>query len=67
MMSVLGVGSGVALLLALNTVMLDAFPKVPTVYMSAMCCTAGFGVGLVYVTPVSIIVKLGASIVEKSI
>ncbi|KAI8423573.1 hypothetical protein MSG28_012664 [Choristoneura fumiferana] len=51
MMSVLGVGSAVALLLALNTVMLDAFPKVPTIYMSAMCCTAGFGVGLVYVTP----------------
>ncbi|XP_026750237.2 sodium-dependent nutrient amino acid transporter 1-like [Galleria mellonella] len=51
MMSVLGVGSGVALLSTINTVMMDALPKIPVLYMSAMCCTAGFAIGLVYVTP----------------
>ncbi|KAL4712294.1 hypothetical protein ACJJTC_004056 [Scirpophaga incertulas] len=51
MMAVLGVGSGVALLSTVNTILLDAFPRVPTIYMSAMTCTAGFLVGLVYVTP----------------
>lgn len=52
MMAVLGVGSGVALHSTVNTILLDAFPKVPTIYMSAMTCTAGFLLGLVYVTPV---------------
>ncbi|CAK1596153.1 unnamed protein product [Parnassius mnemosyne] len=51
MMAVLGVGSGVALLSTINTVLLDAFPRIPTVYMSAMGCTVGFLLGLVYVTP----------------
>ncbi|XP_059047183.1 sodium-dependent nutrient amino acid transporter 1-like [Achroia grisella] len=51
MMSVLGVGSGVALLSTINTVLLDAFPRVPTIYMSAFSCTVGFCVGLIYVTP----------------
>ncbi|CAG4956519.1 unnamed protein product [Parnassius apollo] len=51
MMAVLGVGSGVALLSTINTVLLDAFPRIPTVYMSAMGCTVGFLIGLVYVTP----------------
>ncbi|CAG4956508.1 unnamed protein product [Parnassius apollo] len=51
MMSVLGVGSAVALLSTINTVMMDAFPRIPTVVMSAICCSAGFLVGLVYVTP----------------
>ncbi|XP_028027046.1 sodium-dependent nutrient amino acid transporter 1-like isoform X3 [Bombyx mandarina] len=51
MMAVLGVGSSVALLSTINTVVMDAFPNVPTVFMSALCCTVGFLVGLVYVTP----------------
>ncbi|XP_013199760.1 sodium-dependent nutrient amino acid transporter 1 isoform X2 [Amyelois transitella] len=51
MMSVLGVGSAVALLSTINTVMMDSFPKIKTIYMSAFCCTAGFLIGLVYVTP----------------
>lgn len=51
MMSVLGVGSSVALLSTLNTLLYDAFPKVRTVYMSAIACTIGFISGLVYVTP----------------
>ncbi|XP_068632211.1 sodium-dependent nutrient amino acid transporter 1-like [Battus philenor] len=51
MMSVLGVGSAVALLSTINTVLLDSFPRVPTIIMSAICCSAGFLVGLVYVTP----------------
>ncbi|CAH2208246.1 jg26541, partial [Pararge aegeria aegeria] len=51
MMSVLGVGSAVALLSSVNTLLLDAFPRVRTVYMSALSCTIGFGIGLVYVTP----------------
>ncbi|XP_063533973.1 sodium-dependent nutrient amino acid transporter 1-like [Cydia strobilella] len=51
MMVVLGVGSAVALLLAINTVLIDSFPRVGTVYMSALCCTVGFLVGIVYLTP----------------
>ncbi|XP_028167706.1 sodium-dependent nutrient amino acid transporter 1-like [Ostrinia furnacalis] len=51
MMSVLGVGSGVALLSTINTVLMDSFPRIRTVYMSAICCTAGFAIGLIYVTP----------------
>ncbi|CAH1645505.1 unnamed protein product [Spodoptera littoralis] len=51
MMAVLGVGSGVALFSTVNTIFLDAFPKVPTIVMSAIICSACFLVGLVYVTP----------------
>ncbi|CAK1547193.1 unnamed protein product [Leptosia nina] len=51
MMAVLGVGSGVALLSTINTVLLDSFPSVPTVYMSGGICVVAFLVGLVYVTP----------------
>ncbi|XP_053608028.1 sodium-dependent nutrient amino acid transporter 1-like [Plodia interpunctella] len=51
MMAVLGVGSGVALLSTVNTILLDAFPNVRTIYMSCMACAAGFLIGLVYVTP----------------
>ncbi|XP_060802920.1 sodium-dependent nutrient amino acid transporter 1 [Amyelois transitella] len=51
MMGVLGVGSGVALLSTVNTILLDAFPNVRTIYMSSLACTVGFLVGLVYVTP----------------
>ncbi|XP_047529339.1 sodium-dependent nutrient amino acid transporter 1-like [Vanessa atalanta] len=51
MMAVLGIGSAVALLTAVNTILLDAFPRVPTIYMSALSCVGGFGVGLIYVTP----------------
>ncbi|XP_075973531.1 sodium-dependent nutrient amino acid transporter 1-like [Anticarsia gemmatalis] len=51
MLAVLGIGSSVALLSTINTVFLDAFPQVKTVYMSALSCSGGFLVGLVYVTP----------------
>ncbi|XP_068632207.1 sodium-dependent nutrient amino acid transporter 1-like [Battus philenor] len=51
MMAVLGVGSGVALLSTVNTILLDSFPRVPTIYMSAASCIVGFLVGLIYVTP----------------
>ncbi|XP_045448783.1 sodium-dependent nutrient amino acid transporter 1-like [Melitaea cinxia] len=51
MMLVLGIGSAVALLAAVNTILLDAFPRVPTIIISAISCTFGFGLGLVYVTP----------------
>ncbi|XP_073945333.1 sodium-dependent nutrient amino acid transporter 1-like [Choristoneura fumiferana] len=51
MMAVLGVGSGVGLLSTINTVLLDAFPRVPTIYMATCACISGFLVGLVYVTP----------------
>ncbi|XP_038212075.1 sodium-dependent nutrient amino acid transporter 1-like [Zerene cesonia] len=51
MMAVLGVGSGVALVSTINTVLLDTFPRVPTIYMSAGVCSATFLIGLVYVTP----------------
>ncbi|CAH2106399.1 unnamed protein product [Euphydryas editha] len=51
MMLVLGIGSAVALLTAVNTILLDAFPHVPTIIMSAISCTSGFCLGLVYVTP----------------
>lgn len=51
MMTVLGVGSGVALHSTVNTILLDAFPKLPTIYMSLITCSCGFLLGLVYVTP----------------
>lgn len=54
MMTVLGVGSGVASISTLNTLLLDAFPKVPIVYMSLFSCSVNFLIGLVYVTPVRI-------------
>ncbi|RVE40330.1 hypothetical protein evm_015020 [Chilo suppressalis] len=57
MMSVLGVGSAVALMSTINTVMMDAFPRVRTVYMSALCCTIGFCIGLIYVTPVCSVIN----------
>lgn len=58
MMAVLGVGSGVALLSMINTVLLDAFPSVPTTLMSAGVCTVSFLIGLVYVTPVSVSIDI---------
>ncbi|XP_052740397.1 sodium-dependent nutrient amino acid transporter 1-like [Bicyclus anynana] len=51
MMATLGVGSGVALLSVINTALLDAFPRVPTHFMSAGVCISIFLMGLVYVTP----------------
>ncbi|XP_032525752.2 sodium-dependent nutrient amino acid transporter 1-like [Danaus plexippus] len=51
MMATLGVGSGVALLSTINTVLLDSFPRVPTHFMSAGVCSALFLIGLIYVTP----------------
>ncbi|KOB67583.1 Transporter [Operophtera brumata] len=37
--------------LLFNAVILDSFPRTRTVYISALCCTVGFGIGLIYVTP----------------
>lgn len=54
MMTVLGVGSGVALHSTVNSILLDAFPKVPTAYMAAVTCSINFLIGLVFVTPVSL-------------
>ncbi|KAJ2946050.1 hypothetical protein O0L34_g4969 [Tuta absoluta] len=51
MMAVLGVGTGVALLSTVNTVLIDTFPRIPIPLMSAFTCSAGFLIGLVYVTP----------------
>ncbi|CAH2261013.1 jg10791 [Pararge aegeria aegeria] len=51
MMATLGIGSGVALLSVINSVLLDAFPRVPTHFMSAGVCISIFLMGLVYVTP----------------
>ncbi|CAH0723409.1 unnamed protein product, partial [Brenthis ino] len=51
MMMVLGIGSAVALLSAVNTILLDAFPHVRTIFISGFSCTVGFAVGLIYVTP----------------
>ncbi|CAH2106398.1 unnamed protein product [Euphydryas editha] len=51
MMLVLGIGSAVALLTAVNTILLDAFPRVPTTLMAAGSCIVGFSIGLIYVTP----------------
>nr|XP_026488393.1 sodium-dependent nutrient amino acid transporter 1-like [Vanessa tameamea] len=51
MMATLGVGSGVALLSTINTVLLDTFPSVPVHFMSGGVCTSIFLLGLVYVTP----------------
>ncbi|XP_026725009.1 sodium-dependent nutrient amino acid transporter 1-like [Trichoplusia ni] len=51
MMTVLGIGSAVALLSTVNTVLIDKFPRIRVVFMSAFSCTVGFAVGLIYVTP----------------
>ncbi|CAH2106400.1 unnamed protein product [Euphydryas editha] len=51
MMATLGVGSGVALISTINSVLLDAFPSVPVALMSGGLCTSLFLVGLIYVTP----------------
>ncbi|XP_075973573.1 sodium-dependent nutrient amino acid transporter 1-like [Anticarsia gemmatalis] len=51
MMAVLGIGASVAMLSTITAVFLDAFPKVKTFYVSALCCSGGFLIGLIYVTP----------------
>ncbi|KAL0893061.1 hypothetical protein ABMA27_014708 [Loxostege sticticalis] len=51
MMAVLGIGSSVAMFSTINTVLMDAFPRIRTVCMSFFCCSVGFTLGLVYVTP----------------
>ena len=53
MMMVLGIGSAVALVTAVNTVLLDSFPGVKTIYISAISCVIGFAAGIIFVTPVS--------------
>lgn len=55
MLASLGVGCGVAMMSTVNTMLLDRFPKVPVTLMSACICVCGFCLGLVYVTPVSIL------------
>ncbi|CAG9113477.1 unnamed protein product [Plutella xylostella] len=51
MMCVLGVGSAVAVLSTITTLVTDACPRAPPAVVAAGCCAAGFLVGLVYVTP----------------
>lgn len=53
MLFVLGVGSLVALHGTANTVVQDIFPKLAGWKVSACTATAGFLIGLMYVTPVS--------------
>lgn len=53
MLAILGVGSGVALFSSVNTIIIDAMPNAKFAFPTVIGCTAGFLVGLVYVTPVS--------------
>lgn len=50
-MFVLGVGSAVGLQSSIVTNLLDVFPKVKDWQMAAVCCSGGFLVGILYVTP----------------
>lgn len=51
MMFTLGVGSASALTGCVITVICDQFPKWKKAYVTLIVCIAGFGIGLVYVTP----------------
>jgi hypothetical protein len=53
MLYTLGIGSGVALIGAVNTIICDSFPNIKYWVVASCSCIAGFLVGLVYVTPVS--------------
>jgi hypothetical protein len=53
MLYVLGVGTAVALLASVITIIRDSFPSLNYLMVAAVCCVLGFIGGLVYVTPVS--------------
>jgi solute carrier family 6 amino acid transporter-like protein 5/7/9/14 len=53
MLYVLGLGSAVALLGAVITVVRDSFPKLKYLLVAVVACVLGFIAGLVYITPVS--------------
>jgi solute carrier family 6 amino acid transporter-like protein 5/7/9/14 len=53
MLYTLGIGSAVALAAAVITVICDQFPHFKYWLVTLVICTAGFLVGLVYITPVS--------------
>jgi solute carrier family 6 amino acid transporter-like protein 5/7/9/14 len=53
MLYTLGIGSAVALAAAVITVICDQFPQFKYWMVTLAICTAGFLVGLVYITPVS--------------
>jgi len=53
MLYVLGVGSAVALLGSVITVIRDSFPNLKYLLVAAVTTVLGFVGGLVYVTPVS--------------
>lgn len=54
MLFVLGIGSLVALQSCAATIIKDEFPILKDWWIAAGTCIAGFLIGLVYVTPVSI-------------
>jgi solute carrier family 6 amino acid transporter-like protein 5/7/9/14 len=53
MLYVLGVGSAVALVGAVITIICDSFPNLKYAVVASVVCVVGFIAGLVYVTPVS--------------
>jgi len=53
MLYVLGIGSAVALIGAVNTLIRDDFPNLKYLWVAVVTCFLGFVGGLVYVTPVS--------------
>lgn len=56
MLFVLGIGSLLAFNAVVNTTIRDAFPKIAYWKVSAATTTISFLVGIIYVTPVSLIV-----------
>lgn len=57
MMAVLGIGSGVALFSTINIIVVDSLPNIKFIFLTAIGCMVGFLVGLVYVTPVSYLLR----------
>jgi ABC-type Fe3+-siderophore transport system permease subunit len=53
MLYTLGIGSAVALAAAVITVICDQFPQFRYWMVTLAICSAGFLVGLIYITPVS--------------
>jgi solute carrier family 6 amino acid transporter-like protein 5/7/9/14 len=53
MLYVLGVGSAVALMGSIITIIRDSFPNLKYLLVAVVACVLGFVGGLVYVTPVS--------------
>jgi len=53
MLYVLGVGTAVALLASVITIIRDDFPSLNYLVVAIVTCVLGFVGGLVYVTPVS--------------